>query len=303
MSIHLADNESRTAAPGVVWFGAGVNVVLALGKLLAGILGRSSALVADGVHSFSDLATDAVVLISLRLSRKPVDSSHDFGHGKMETLGAALVGIALISAGTAILWSAVNSVIQAVDGNIPPRPEWAALLVALVSIAGKEGLFQLTLRAATKHRSNAIAANAWHHRSDAFSSIATTLGILGTLLLGPQWRVLDPIAAIVVSALIFQAAAKIIKESIDELVEKSLDKNTENEIVRRVAAIGGANRPHSLRTRKIGNTVAVNLHVLVPPSLRVDEAHEISTEVEKEIKEMFGPGAFVSVHIEPLTDR
>lgn len=283
----------------VTWIGFYTNLALTAVKLVAGILGHSAAMVADALHSLSDFATDIVVLICFRVIGKPPDKSHDYGHGKYETLATALIGLALVAVGVGIFWSGAKKIWAGLHGVHIPTPGAIALVAALASIVFKEWLYRYTVRVGREINSQAVTANAWHHRSDAFSSIGTLIGIGGAMTLGEHWHVLDPIAAVIVSLFILKVAALITLSSVKELTEESLEDAAEQEITAVVAAVNGTIRPHNLRTRRIGNTVAIDLHVCVAPDLNITEAHGIASNVEKALRKRFGEEAFVSVHIEP----
>lgn len=283
----------------VTWVGFYTNLALTAFKLVAGILGHSAAMVADAMHSLSDFATDIVVLVCFRVIGKPPDKSHDYGHGKYETLAAALIGLALFAIGAGILWTGSKRIWAGLHGTHIPTPAPIALVAAAVSIGLKEWLYRYTVRVGREIRSQAVFANAWHHRSDAFSSIGTLAGIGGAMALGERWHVLDPIAAVVVSVFILKVAVKITAGSVRELTEESLEEAVEQKITAIVSDVRGAIRPHDLRTRRIGNAVAIDLHVCVAPELSISAAHRIASDVEDALRETFGQESFVSVHIEP----
>ncbi|MBU4460472.1 MAG: cation diffusion facilitator family transporter [Verrucomicrobia bacterium] len=283
----------------VTWVGFYTNLALTAFKLAAGIFGNSAAMVADAMHSLSDFATDIVVLVCFRIIGKPPDKSHDYGHGKYETLATALIGLALFAVGLGILWTGSKRIWAGLHGVHIPTPGPIALVAAAVSIVLKEWLYRYTARVGREIQSQAVIANAWHHRSDAFSSIGTLIGIGGAMALGEHWHVLDPIAAVVVSVFILKVAAKITVGSVKELTEESLEDAVEQRITAIVSAVRGAIRPHDLRTRRIGNTVAIDLHVCVAPDLSIRAAHHVASDVENALRETFGTESFVSVHIEP----
>ncbi len=284
----------------VTIIGSICNFLLLVFKFVAGILGHSAAMIADAVHSLSDFVTDIIVLVFVRISGKPQDKDHDYGHGKYETLATALIGIILVFVGLGIMWNGLTSVWAFVKGEPLGEPGLLALIAALVSIVLKEILYRCTVWVGKRVDSQSVVANAWHHRSDAFSSIGTAVGIGGAILLGPSWRVLDPLAAIIVSIFIIKVAFELIGPCFDELMEKSLPEDVENEIEQAVVAVPGVSDPHNLRTRKIGNTYAVNVHVRMDGNLTVSQSHEITRTIESRIRALLGPNTFVSVHVEPL---
>lgn len=296
-----SNSYSRMAeAKHVTWVGFWANIALTLFKFAAGILGKSSAMIADALHSLSDFITDLVLIFTFRIVSKPVDKTHDYGHGKFETLASNIVGVTLIAVGLGILWTGSRKIYLAVHGEILLQPGWIALAAAIFSIFVKEALYRYQVAAGKRINSQAIIANAWHHRSDALSSIATMIGIGGAILLGGNWRVLDPIAAVLVSLLILKAAIPIFWESMQELLEVSLGEDMKRQIIAAVNSVPGAEEPHNLRTRKIGNYAAVELHIRVDQSLSIVEAHDISKAVENKLKEALGEEAFISVHVDPL---
>ncbi len=283
----------------VTWVGFFVNLGLTAFKLFAGIFGHSAAMVADALHSLSDFATDVVVLICFRIIRKPADADHKYGHGKYETMATTLIGLALFAVGCGIFWSGSKSIWCSLHGYPVESPRPIALMAAVLSIVFKEVLYRYTVCAGRKIDSQAMIANAWHHRSDAFSSIGTLVGIGGAMALGPAWHILDPIAAVVVSLFIIKVSITISLGSIRELTEQALEDATEQEIISLTKGVQGTLDPHNLRTRRIGNTVAIDLHVRVDRNLTVAEAHTIACGVETVLRERFGSGTFVSIHIEP----
>lgn len=282
----------------VTWVGFWTNAGLSVLKILAGVFGRSSAMIADGVHSASDLLTDIAVLIVIGVSRKKADSSHTYGHGKIETFVTFVIALLLAAVGIGILVDGVERGIEFFKGGVILQPTWIALAMAILSILTKEWLFRYTRTAARKIASSAMEANAWHHRSDAFSSIATLAGVAGAMFLGPKWRFLDPLAAVVVSALIITMACNMAKTSIKELLEASLPKEESDRISEIIEATPGVKDFHHLRSRSNGNTKIIDFHIKLDPSISLKEAHDIATEVETRIKKEFAP-AVVNIHMEP----
>jgi cation diffusion facilitator family transporter len=286
----------------VTYVGVAANTVLVLLKFLAGILGRSTAIIADAVHSVSDFGSDIVVIAGLKLGERPADDTHHYGHGKIETLSAVILGFVLILTGLGILVSGIAKMVGFFKGIPLAKPGWIALYAALASIIVKEWLYHYTVKVGRKIDSPSVVANAVHHRSDALSSLGVLLGIGGAILLGQKWRVLDPAAAVIVSFFILKVAFKIIKESLNELLEASLGAEVEQEIVAIALQVEGACQPHNLKTRKIGNKVAIDLHIYVDRLLNIEEAHTISTQVENRLKARFGDSAIIYVHVEPEGD-
>ena len=280
--------------------GTVINSILIILKFLAGILGRSSAMVADAVHSLSDFITDVIVLVFVKIAGKPRDKGHEYGHGKFETLATVIIGLFLIIAGVGLMINGIDLVVKSINGTPLPRPGYLALIIAIVSIISKEWLYHFTAKKGREVNSQAVIANAWHHRSDAISSIGTLIGIAGAMFLGEHWRILDPAAAIVVSLFIIKSGYDIMKPSIDELLEASLPEEQEAEIIRIVTAIPGIKNIHNLRTRRIGNEIAVDLHAKMDGNLSLSAAHAIATLAEKAIKQRFGENSFINIHMEPI---
>ncbi len=284
----------------VTLVGLAVNLVLSAAKLAAGVAGRSGAMVADAVHSLSDVATDVVVILFAGVSARPRDASHDYGHGKYETLATICIALALAVVGAGILVHGIEAVEAVLRGETLPRPGAVALAAAAVSVVVKEALYWYTVRAGRLLRSPSVVANAWHHRSDAFSSLGTLAGIGCAYFFGEEWRIADPAAAMIVALFIFKIAFDLLHDGIDELLERSLPAETEEEILRIAGSVHGVRDPHDLRTRRIGSTVAIELHVRVEGSMSVEASHRLTEEIERLLRERFGEESFVMVHVEPL---
>ena len=283
----------------VTLVGSAGNVLLVIVKFIAGILGHSAAMVADAVHSLSDFLTDVVVLVFVGVSARPQDPSHDYGHGKFETLATLFISLALAGAAIGIIVSGALKFASWLDGEALPAPGRLALWVALLSIAVKELMYQYTARSGRRLESSALTANAWHHRSDALSSVGAAVGIGGAVLLGGRWTVLDPLASIVVGAMLLGVAWKILRPSMGELTDESLPADTEKEILDIIASRPGVSEPHNLRTRRIGNRVAIEAHIRMDGSLTLQEAHDRASEIERKLKERFGSEALITLHMEP----
>ena len=283
----------------VTWVGFFANLFLSVGKIAAGIVGRSGAMIADGIHSISDFATDLVVMIFVKVSAMPKDDDHDYGHGKFETLATIIIGMALFVVAVGIFWKSIKLVVAVANGQTIEPPEAIAFAAAAVSIAVKEGLYRYTKRIGEKVGSQVVVANAWHHRSDALSSIGTLLGIGGAYFLGQKWAVLDPIAAIIVSLLIAKVAYDLIKPGIGEMLERSLPKEQEDEIESIVLSNKHFSDVHNLKTRRIGSGIAIEMHVRVPGSMTVSDAHEATDDVEHRLREHYGQRTQVILHVEP----
>lgn len=284
----------------VTLVGFAVNLVLSLAKLAAGVFGRSGAMVADAVHSFSDLATDVVVIVFARISAKPRDDGHDYGHGKYETLATILISMALGVVGVGILVNSIGAVRSVLDGGVLPRPGLVALVAAVLSIAAKEILYRYTVREGRAIDSPSVVANAWHHRSDALSSLGTLVGIGCAYFLGDKWRIADPIAALIVAVFIFKVAFDLIRTGVGELLEKSLPEETEREILRIVTLDPAVREPHNLRTRRIGAAIAIEIHIRVDGAMTVARSHALTVGIERRLRERFGEGTMIAVHVKPL---
>lgn len=276
------------------------NLILTLVKYAAGFLGHSSAMVADATHSLSDLVTDVIVLAGIKVAHKPADRGHDYGHGKFETLLALICGVSLVLVALGIFWAGFTKARLVFRGGVIPAPGKVALMAAALSIVSKEWMYRFTFHAGQRLKSPALLAKAWDHRSDAFSSIGTLVGVAGAVFLSEKWRILDPLAAVTVSVFIVKVAIPIIFESIDELLEASLSPEIEEYIVEVICAVDGVLGYHKLRTRRIGPDIAVEVHIQVDPGLTICAAHDIATEVEKGLREEYGRRTHVSVHVEPF---
>ena len=283
----------------VTLVGGAVNVVLLLFKFVAGIVGHSAAMVADAVHSLSDFVTDIIVLVFIRISAKPQDKSHDYGHGKYETLAMALIGVALLIVAIGIVYHGVVKITIWMNGEQLDAPGMLALWAALLSILFKEVVYRYSILKARQLQSQAVEANAWHHRSDALSSVGTAIGIGGAIFLGQRWTVLDPIASVIVGAFIIKVAVVLLRDGIGDLMEQSLPDAVEEEILQLAATVPGVVEPHELRTRRIGNHYAIELHVLMDGNLTLREAHDKASEVEELLRNRYGEETHVAVHVEP----
>lgn len=275
------------------------NLALLSFKFVAGILAGSAAMVADAVHSLSDFLTDLIVLVFVRIGAKPQDADHDYGHGKYETLATLLVALALVGAAIGIIVSGALKIARWLNGETLEMPGMLALWAALLSIAVKEILYRYTIAKGKALESQAVIANAWHHRSDALSSVGAAIGIGGAILLGQRWAVLDPLASIVVGAMLVKVAWELLKVSTGELTDSSLPEETEREIEDIIRSFPEVSEPHNLRTRRIGNRIAIEVHVRLDGKMSLDESHAIVTAMEKRIRERFGSATLVTIHMEP----
>ena len=260
--------------------GSLANFLLLVFKFVAGVLGHSSAMIADAVHSLSDFVTDVIVLLFINISSKPM------------------------CVGAGLFWDGANKVFGFYFGGEQlESPGKIALIAAIISILIKETLYRLTLYVGKKENSQAVIANAWHHRSDAFSSIGTTLGIGGAILLGDNWRVLDPIAAVIVSILIVKVAFQLVIPAINDLLEKSLPTEVEDKILSIINETPEVRNPHNLCTRRIGNDFAIEVHIRVDGQITVSRAHELTKEIESKLRLKFGPATHIVLHVEPIKEK
>lgn len=279
--------------------GGVVNVLLLLFKFIAGILGHSAAMVADAVHSLSDFLTDIVVLIFVRISSKPKDKTHEYGHGKYETLAMTLIGVALFVVAIGIIYNGLTKIVSFVNGDTLKAPGMLALWAALLSVALKEGVYRYSMVKARELNSQAVEANAWHHRSDALSSVGTAVGIGGAIFLGQRWAVLDPVASVIVGVFIVKVSVDMLRKGIGDLMEHSLPDSVEEEILALVASLPGDVKPHDLRTRRLGNHYAIELHILMDGDISLRDAHDKASEVEDLLRDHYGEETHVAVHVEP----
>ena len=280
--------------------GSIINILLLAFKFAAGILGHSAAMIADAIHSLTDFVTDAIVLVFVRLGSKPTDRDHDYGHGKYETLASAIIGVSLLVVGMMICYSGVTKTYHAMCGEPLQQPGFIALAAAVASVVLKEWAYRFTVRVGRRCHSEAVVANAWHHRSDALSSVGTTVGIGGAIILGEKWAVLHPLTAIVVSFFIMKAAWSVLSKAVDELTDGSLPKETEDEIESIVSEDNEVSVVHNLCTRRIGNRIAIEMHVRMPGETSLYVAHRHATEIEKRLKQRFGADTHISIHLEPV---
>lgn len=284
----------------VTLVGSAANVLLTVFKFIAGVVGNSAAMVADAVHSLSDLLTDAIVLCFVRISGKPEDCGHDYGHGKYETVASFLIALGLLAVAVGIIVSGAKKMAAWLSGTELEAPGQIALWAALLSIALKEILFQYTVRRGQAIESQAMIANAWHHRSDAISSIGAALGIGGALVLGDRWTILDPLASIAVGALLIKTSIELLRGSMNELTESSLPEETEQEIMNIIRSVADVSDPHKLQTRRIGNQIAIEVHVRMSGDTSLKDAHEHASLIEHKLRERFGEHTHVNVHMEPI---
>jgi len=296
------DTERVKIAQRVTWHGFFINLLLSIGKILTGIFGNSAAMVADGIHSLSDFVTDLIVIVFVRISGEERDKNHPYGHGKFETMASMLISIMLFGVAIGICVNAAKQIYSVFNGNVLEEPSGIALVAAIICILSKEGLFQYTARVGKKINSSVLIANAWHHRSDALSSIGTLLGIGGAWLLGGKYTVLDPIAAILVSLFIGRVACQIGLPTVQELLESSLPEEIESEISLLIRNTDKVRFYHHLQTRKIGNAYAIDVHIKLDRNISLVEAHDVATDIENQLRGKYGSQTQINIHMEPLSE-
>ncbi len=292
-----ANQQRKKAMDIATWWGIVVNLVLAIGKLIIGYIGHSQALIADGIHSLSDLVSDGLVLYATHHANIDADEDHPYGHARYETFATIALAILLIAVGLGIGIDAVSRLMEPENIIIPSM---LTLWIAGLSIASKEFLFQYTIRVARRVKSSLLEANAWHHRSDAISSIVVFVGIAGAMM---GYPILDSVAAIIVALMICKIGWELGHQSFQELVDTGLEPDTLQDIEDLVMAIDGVEQLHMLRSRRMGQNALVDLHILVPPRLSVSEGHQISEVVEGLLKKQFDEINDVTVHIDPEDDE
>jgi len=291
-----ANPERSAAAQRVTVIGAITNLVLAVVKTLIGVLASSQALIADGLHSFSDLLTDGLVLVAVRMGAQEPDTDHPYGHGRFETLATVLLGLILIGAGLGI---AISAAVR-LSGGAVPAPTWPALVAALFSIGANEWLYQIQVRIGRKHQVSSVVANAWHHRTDALSSVAALVGIAGSMM---GWVVLDTVAALAVAFMVVWAGGKLAWDAVKELVDTALDEEEVEQIHRQMMRIEGVKSVHNLKTRRMGPEVLVDVHIQVPGTISVSEGHQIAERVRKHLIQSHPEVSEVLVHVDPENDE
>lgn len=286
----------------VTLWGSAVNIILAAVKLAAGIIGRSSAMIADALHSLTDLLSDVVVLVMVRISSRSSDRGHEYGHGKFETLATVFVSLLLLAVGVKMVVDGIGQVWSVVNGGTLAVPGRIAFVVALLSVALKEILYQWTAAVGKRCDSPATVTNAWHHRTDALSSVAAALGIGLARLLGGKWAVLDPLTCCGISLFIFYVAIKMAVPALNELTEAALPEETESRIRDILGSIEGIENVHALKTRRNGRAVIVEAHVVVDPGMTVLRAHALTEIAEDALRAELGDQTQISLHVEPSVD-
>lgn len=286
----------------VTLVGSVVNIILTVFKIFAGVLGRSTAMIADGIHSLSDLLSDIVVIVFVKISAKGRDKDHDYGHGKFETFATLIISLMLIVVAVNLMSGGINKIRQILDGGEVSSPGMIALGAAVASIVLKEILYRYTIIQGKALNSPMMIANAWHHRSDAFSSVGSLLGIAGAIFLGDKFVILDPITGCVISIFILVMAVKMSVPAIKELLDVSLPDDVEEKIEATAKSVKGVVDLHELKTRREGPGIIMEGHLVLDSDISLKEAHNISKKVEESLRKEFGPETQISLHLEPEDD-
>ena len=286
----------------VTLVGSVVNIILTVFKIFAGVLGRSTAMIADGIHSLSDLLSDIVVIVFVKISAKGRDKDHDYGHGKFETFATLIISLMLIVVAVNLMSGGINKIRQILDGGEVSSPGMIALWAAVASIVMKEILYRYTIIQGRALNSPMMIANAWHHRSDAFSSVGSLLGIAGAIFLGDKFVILDPITGCVISIFILVMAVKMSVPAIKELLDVSLPDDVEEKIEATAKSVKGVVDLHELKTRREGPGIIMEGHLVLDSEISLKEAHDISKKVEESLRKEFGPETQISLHLEPEDD-
>jgi len=282
----------------VTLVGMFVNIFLSAAQLIGGFFAHSQALIADGIHTLSDLASDIVVLIAAKIASQDADDDHPYGHGRFETVATVILGLALAGVAVGIAMNAYERITHP-ETLLQPKP--LALLFAALAIISKEALYQYTMVVAKQIDSKMLQANAWHHRSDALSSIMVALGVAGAIFLEIPW--LDAAAAMLVAVMIFYMGVRLILDSTMELVDTALDPQQMKEIQAFISSVEGVDETHMLRTRKMGNNVLADVHIQVNSYLSVSEGHYIAENVIQKLRKKFPEMHDITVHIDPEDDE
>jgi len=289
--------DASTQAQRVTWIGAGVNLILSILKIVVGTIGHSAALVADGIHSLSDLASDTLVIVAARHGAQPADEDHPYGHARFETAATVVLGVMLLVVAIGIAWDAG---LRSLSAEELLSPGVLAIVIATLSLASKEWLYQYTMLIARRIHSKLLEANAWHHRSDAISSFVVLIGIAGAMI---GYPVLDAVAAFIVALMIAQIAWQLISSSFRELVDTAVDDETQQKIIDLITQTDGVVNLHMLRTRMMGSKILVDAHLQVQPRLSVSEGHQIAETVEYLLKNKIDHMQDVTIHIDPEDDE
>ncbi|MDO5581173.1 MAG: cation diffusion facilitator family transporter [Planctomycetia bacterium] len=296
----FTEQEQTSALNRITWFGMIINFLLTILKFLAGVFAHSQVLIADAVHSLSDLITDLALLIGVRFWNRPADSDHPNGHAKLETMITLFIGSVLFLVGLGLIKSGMNSIHDIISGHPLDQPGSFALVAACISIVLKEWLYRITRQCGIKYRSSALIANAWHHRSDALSSIPAAVAVLGCLLFGKQYAFLDPVGTILVSCMILYAAFEIVRPAFSTLIDQGIPEDKVEVIRKEVLSFDSITDVHKIRTRPLGSgRYAIDLHIHVDPEMSVRKAHHLSHEIQDSLCAKNSEIVDVVVHVEP----
>jgi cation diffusion facilitator family transporter len=290
---NITDREQQVRK--VTWIGLGLNLFLCALKFFAGFFGKSQALIADAIHSLSDTTSDITVIAGSYYWSQPPDEDHPYGHRRVETLVSIFIGIMLLAAGAGIGWEAITSLRKSQGAS----PGWIALVAAFVSIVSKEIIYRWTAAAGKRVKSSALAANAWHHRTDAISSVPVLIAVGGALIF-PSWSFLDRVGAVVVSIFVLHAALKITWPAISELIDAGAPRDIQKRIADIACNIQGVYDIHKVRTRYISTSILVDMHIVVDGSISVREGHMIADEVEAQIINGIPIVLDAVIHVEPM---
>lgn len=300
----IMGEEAVKLARHVTWVGFWYNAFLGLAKVVGGLFSKSSALVADGIHSFADFFSDIIVIMMVGVARKKPDKRYQFGHGRFEALATVILSLVLLLVAIGIIYEGIVNIINFCNGIEIPKPGVIALIIIIFSIVVKEWLYHYTLRVGKKIKSEVIVANAWHHRTDSFSSIATLIGVGGSMFFGEKCRILDPIAAIVVGIFIFIVGVQLAKPALGEMLGVSLGKEMKKALLKALKNTPGVLSYEDFKTFKSGNDGYVMVHIKVDPDITVREAHHIASNAEHNMRMAVNDLIIhPSTHIEPYKPR
>lgn len=290
----MEQQQRKEKAMRISWITLWGNLLLSCGKAFAGIYGHSNAMISDAIHSASDVFTTLIVMIGVKIGAKQSDQNHPYGHERFESIAALLLGLLLAIVGLCIGYEAANELFHHAESI--PTPGILPLIAAIVSILVKEWMYRVTFQIGKEIQSDAIIADAWHHRSDAFSSIGSLIGIAGARLGFP---ILDPLAGLVICGFILETSIKIIKEATDKMVDHACDEDMYGQIQEVISHIAGINRIDDMKTRLFGDKIYVDVEVSINGTLTLYEAHQIAEDVQKQIEEQFHEVKHCMVHVNP----
>lgn len=274
--------------------GMAANIFLTIFKIWVGLAVRSQALVADGIHSFSDLFSDVVVIFGLKWGRKGPDEDHPYGHARIESVAGMLMGLILVAAAIGIIYNALSSIYQ----HRQATPSLWAIAAASISIIVKEALYWHTIKIGRRIRSLVIIGNAWHHRTDALSSVAVLIGV-GAVYINPDWHIADSLAAIIVSILIFKVGSGLIWTTVKEVIDTAPDKDILRQLTDYAESVDGVRQAHDIKARYSGSQILVEIDIVVDPDLSVREGHEIAKQVERKLLDNVDDVSQVIIHVDP----